>query len=96
MTVRCVTVQLQAPSGSDHLGAVTEGFFRVDGNMLTMTKPDGEPVDEKRFRHTLRPGDVAEAIARVFTKEIRLERLGMDETQASFARRLDYPQGGQI
>jgi hypothetical protein len=92
--VRNVHVQLARPSKASPDGRVTEGFYIIDGETLVMTKPNGGPVDETRFRHRLGPNDDPEAIARVLTKRIRLEKLGMTEDQASFRRPLEYSRGG--
>ena len=48
----------------------TVGFYRIDGDTLTMTHYDGSDV-EPPVTCQLKPGDNAKAIASVLTKEIR-------------------------
>lgn len=98
MTVHHVTVQLRKPVGDD-LGQVTEGFYVVQDGVLSLTDDDGDPLMGKNGvpvvkRHVLKPGDNAEAIARVLTKKARREILGLTETQESFGRKLGYQPNG--
>lgn len=48
----------------------TTGYYRIDGDTLTMTYHDGTDV-EPPVTCQLKPGDNAKAIASVLTKEIR-------------------------
>lgn len=87
--VERVVVQVRAPSGND-LGQVTTGYYIVEKGMLTMTRPDGTPVDEDRFRHQLAADDNARAIAGVLTKQIRREAIGNSEAPEGFNDPLRY------
>lgn len=93
VTVHRVVIQLRKPSGSDP-GQVSDGFYTITDGVLTMTRPDGEPVDPEQFRHTLKPGDDANAIAGMLTHRVRKILLGITDEQAAFGRRLDYPSSG--
>jgi len=48
----------------------TQGFYRMDGNTLVMTYSDGNDV-EPPVTHAMRPGDNAQVMAAILTKEIR-------------------------
>lgn len=56
---------------------VSEGFYTLEGGLLTMVLPDGKPVnlgdDEypRLVTHTMRPEDYERSIAVVLTKQIR-------------------------
>ena len=89
--VRSVIAQLRA-AGPGETGQITTGFYVVEDDVLIMTHPDGAPVDEFRYRHTLRPTDNEKTIASIFTKEIRTEMLG--EVVPGFTRHLSYPNAG--
>lgn len=88
-----VTVQLDPPTETSP-GKVTEGYYVVDDGTLVMTHADGKPVDPVQFRHTLQPGDSAEAIAKMLTRKVRRHLLGLSPTQEKFAKRIDYPKAG--
>ena len=91
MIVKQVAAQLRAASQNDP-GQITTGFYVVEDGVLVMTHSDGAPVDEFRFRHRLQPKDNEEAIASIFTRQIRTEMLG--EQVPGFTRSLDYPNVG--
>ncbi len=94
MTVHRVVVQLQAPTAADPLGTVTEGFYTLDGKKLQMTYADGRPVEGFPVE-TISPGCDPAAVARVLTKKVRRQVLGLSETAEAFARKLDYLPAGQ-
>ena len=89
--VRSVIAQIR-PANPGDTGQITTGYYIVDGDQLIMTHPDGAPVDEFRYRHTLSPTDREKTIAAIFTKQIRTEMLG--EVVPGFTRSLDYPNQG--
>jgi len=89
MTVHSVTVQIRRPSGDDP-GQVMLAYYVVRGDELVLTRGDGTPVDEARFRHKLRPGDNPAAIAGVIGRQIRREALKITEEQEQFFAPLDY------
>lgn len=89
--VRHVVCQIR-PATADDLGQVSDGFYVIEGQTLTMTGPDGEPVKagEHIYQHQLREGDNPDAIARVLTKQIRQALTSATD----FQRRLRYPRAG--
>jgi hypothetical protein len=91
MTVKEVVAQLR-PSAPGETGEITIGYYVVDRDKLTMTYPDGEPVDEYLYRHRLLPNDNEKTIAAMFTKQIRTAAL--DEKVPGFTRSLSYPKLG--
>jgi hypothetical protein len=95
MTVKQVAVHLRRPSGDDP-GQVTTAYYVLNGDDLVMTRGDGTPVDPERFRHKLRPGDDATAIAGALGKQIRREALKITEEQERFYAPLDYGESGFI
>ncbi|MDB5611341.1 MAG: hypothetical protein JWP25_8241 [Bradyrhizobium sp.] len=90
--VHRVWVQIRKPDGSDDdTGQVSEGFYVIEGTTLIMTRGDGSPVDAQLYRHELRDGDNAEAIAQVLTRKIRRQKLGLgDDSPEGFNRPLHY------
>lgn len=98
MKVERVTVQLRRPVGTDP-GEVAEGFYTIRDGVLTMVNKLGGPLVDKNDQPVgkpckLGPNDSADAIARVLTKQIRRQILGMTATEESFSRKLRYPDGG--
>lgn len=98
--VHRITVQLDPPK-DDFPGQVTEGFYVVDGNMLTMVDGiTGAPMkrdDGSIFERRLDPGATQRAItgvAAALTREVRRVKLGLTPTEDKFARRLAYPKSG--
>jgi hypothetical protein len=93
--VNRVWVQIRKPDGDGDHGQVSEGFYIVEGATLIMTRGDGSPVDERLYRHELRDGENPEPIARMLTKTIRRQKLGLgDDSPDGFNRPLRYrPQG---
>lgn len=89
--VRSVLAQIR-PANPGDTGQITTGYYVVDGDQLVMTHPDGQPVDEFRYRHTMRSNDREQTIAAIFTKQIRTEMLG--EIVPGFTRSLSYPKQG--
>jgi hypothetical protein len=76
-----------------HLGPnrISEGFYTVEGDTLTMVFPNGAsiPLDDPELTSAhLKPGDNARAIAGILTKKIRTAFLG--EQVEGFSRELDY------
>lgn len=90
--IKGVSVQLQRPTGPDDVGRITEGFYTVSGNVLTMTYADGSPVEG--FTFTLKPDDDAESIARVLTRKVRRQVLGLTEEGEAFNRQISYANTG--
>src|SRR5690348_2551955 len=77
--VHSVTIQVRAPSRPGDTGQVSFGYYVVDDGMLTMTDGEGKPVRRRTgdlMTHKLKPGDDAETIARIFTRNFRLHTQG--------------------
>jgi len=88
--VKSVTIQVRTPSGPGDTGQVSFGFYVVENGLLTMTDGDGKPVrrrDGDLMQRKLKPGDDAETIARILTRNFRMHVQG---DSAGFNRRLDY------
>lgn len=75
---------------------VAEGFYKVEGNTLTMLRRDGEPIliDENTVTKELSPGSNAEQVAKFLTKKIRKARRG--ERVEGFDRVISYPVDGGV
>ena len=89
MIVHRVIIQIRRPTLGDP-GQVSDGYYTIAGNVLTMTHPDGEPVSPDQFRHTLKDGDDPAAIAGMLTRKARRFMLGISETEEAFGRPLGY------
>jgi hypothetical protein len=64
-----------------------------------MVAPDGSPLEDRQGvpvikTHILRPSDSAEAIAKVLTRKVRRQMLGLTETEEAFGRPLIYSHNG--
>lgn len=93
MTVHRVIIQIRRPTTTDP-GQVSEGFYVIQDGVLIMTHGDGEPVSPDQFRHTLKEGDNAAAIAGILTRKARRYLLGTTEEEEAFARPLAYQSNG--
>lgn len=91
----CVTVQIDEPVAGS-LGTVTEGFYVVEGNKLTMTFANGEPVqiDGKTVERTLVEGDNPRRIAGRLVPQVRRALTGKSSGEEKFAASIQYPQMG--
>jgi hypothetical protein len=72
---------------------ICEGFYTLEGDILTMVHPDGKPVEDGAFKHLMKPGDNEEAIAKMLTKKVRAHLRG--EIVEGFSRNIEYPAQGQ-
>jgi hypothetical protein len=80
-----------------HLGPnrISEGYYTLDEDLLTMTYSDGSPVilsDGRRVTHDIKEGDNLRGIAAVLTGEVRKSLV--NELVPGFGRDLDYPPAG--
>lgn len=74
---------------------ITEGFYTLNGDTLTMVHADGNAVrmaDASAVTHIIKPSDNVEAIAKMLTKKIRTHFRG--ELVEGFSRNLEYPSQG--
>jgi len=90
--VRQVTVITRNPIGKDDGGSCEEGWYTVDGDLLTMTDAEGvalrNPNTGEKITHRLAPGESDKAVAkRLGLKMYRGER-GDDDK--GFNRPLRY------
>jgi hypothetical protein len=91
-----IIVQIRAPEGDDP-GQVTNGYYTLDGQVLTMTDGDGRPVrrgNGEQYIHRLQEGEGAAAVARRLTREVRTMARG--ETVSGFHRKLNYSSDGIV
>jgi hypothetical protein len=92
-----VIVQIRPRAGDDP-GQVTNGYYTLDGQVLTMTDGDGRPVRRRngeQYIHRLQEGEGAAAVARRLTREVRLMARG-ETGVAGFHRKLRYDIGGIV
>lgn len=72
---------------------ICEGFYTLEDGVLTMVHPDGKPVEDGLFKHSMKPGDNEEAIAKMLTKKVRAHLRG--DLVEGFSRDIEYPRQGQ-
>lgn len=93
LDVKRVIVALRNPTPgvAGDGGQVTEGYYLVEGDKLTMTDSTGKPMrrpsDGEFYTHKLKPDENPHTIAGRLTKTIR-ERLHGDDN--GFNRRIVY------
>lgn len=77
-------------------GAVSEGYYTVDGCELTMTYADGTPVQIEGAvqRWLLQPDQKAAQVAGYMTRQIRRAMNNQTEASEEFGRALNYPRQG--
>jgi hypothetical protein len=90
----CVTVQIEAPTAWSE-GSVTEGYYVLDGDKLTMTFANGEPVkiDDQLVERTLVGGEDPRLVAGRLVREIR-QALNPEKV-IGFARSISYSNEGR-
>lgn len=93
-----VYAQIKPSKGNDP-GQVSEGYYTIADGVLTMTRPDGEPVknpaEHTLYQHRLGPNDSPDVIAVVLTKKVRLHMKGIfTDESTSFNRTLEYRSEG--
>src|SRR5262245_38864325 len=92
-----ITTEVRTPSGRPgDYGQIAEGYYVIEDGVLTMTDSAGRPVRRLNgdpVKRTLQPGDDPKAIARNFTRDLRLHFHG---DSADFNRRLIYPPSGVV
>jgi hypothetical protein len=95
--VKAVVAVVSNPIGKGDAGIVTEGFYTLDGDTLTMTDRDGIPLrdDNNGERITVRllPTDNEKTVAKRTTLRLHRAERG-DETSSAFNRRIDYGRSG--
>ena len=98
--VKTIVVPLGRPSRTKPAGTSTHGHYRVEGNEVVMTGPDGEDVtgpDGQRYRGTFgnKSGEFNEReMAAKLTKEIRLAlRHDASRRPDGFSEAIVYPKG---
>lgn len=91
-----VIIEVEAPSSWRETGIVAEGFYVVEGNTLTMTYADGQPVriDGELVQHTLAEGESAKKAAGRLTRTVRRALSGRAMKQEVFGRSINYPKMG--
>lgn len=95
-----VTICHPTPGKQDDHGQVTNGFYKLEGELLTMTDGDGTPMRKPNgdfYTHKLRAGENHNIIARVLTMEVWRMVHGKtkgDTSGTGFNRPLNYPSSG--
>jgi hypothetical protein len=85
-----VTIQLQRPRES-FVGRVEEGWFTVRGQMVILTKRDGDPLSKIAYRQKLASeGEDPRQIAQRLLREWHAANRGEDD----FSQPIDYPDRG--
>jgi hypothetical protein len=77
------------------LGRVTIGYYKLEGDMLTMTDGSGVPIRRRSgdvVRQKLQPGDDAVLISKRLT--LSIYRMAQGDGVAGFNRPLNYPRVG--
>lgn len=95
--VKSVVAIVSNPVSKGSTGECAEGFYTRDGDTLTMTNAEGEPLRDDdtgaRTTHLLLPGENEKVIAKRLTlKRYRAER--GDEMASFHSRPLRYPDRG--
>jgi hypothetical protein len=93
MTIHRVIIFISHPSAGDP-GQASEGYYVIEDGELIMTHSDGEPVSPDQFRHRLKAGDDANAIAGILTVQVRRLMLGITKADEAFGRPLNYGNSG--
>jgi hypothetical protein len=78
-----VQVQVRACHDDDDPGEIAEGWFSIDGKVLTVTNKAGKYIGSR----TMRKGEDARVVAKALLREKTPE-------SESFNRRLSYPSAG--
>jgi hypothetical protein len=90
--IKSVVVTTAKPSGPGDLGQVAEGFYYVEGGILTMCDPDGRPLrDDNNGRQValrLLPGDDVAGLAKKLT--LQQYRAANRDQMAGFGRAIRY------
>jgi hypothetical protein len=90
--IKSVIVTTAKPSGPGDLGQVAEGFYYVEGGILTMCDPDGRPLrDDNNGRQValrLLPGDDVAGLAKKLT--LQQYRAANRDQMAGFGRAIRY------
>jgi hypothetical protein len=88
--VQRVIAYVQQPTANDPVGQVTEGFYKVDGDVLIMTDREGKPMRNELngeiWSRKLEPDANPRTAARVLTLQIRGSLRGISD----FHRPINY------
>jgi hypothetical protein len=79
------------------VGSCAEAFFTLEGDVLTMTDCDGEPIRTSGgdvMCHTMAPGENPVAIAKRFA--LQIHRAANGDDMAGFNRPIHYPRWGGV
>jgi hypothetical protein len=90
--IQYVTVQIVRPCGSYPYGKIEEGFYRVEGAVVLVTRTGAQRYDAKKkpIRQKLKDGENARSIAWHLTKQ------HMPNRNSGFNRPLRYFDPGKI
>jgi hypothetical protein len=98
--IRSVTTEIKPPSTRHPAGQVAHGCYTINGDIITLTNRDGDPVEDGRgklYTFKLPPGytpaDEENAAGRL-TREFRLTLQGKAPEGERVTRPLNYPNRG--
>jgi hypothetical protein len=93
---KAVVAIVSNPVGKDDRGIVAEGFYTLDGDLLTMTDRDGVPLRDEnngaQITHRLLPGESEKVVAKRLT--LRRHREENRDEMAGFHRWVRYGHSG--
>ena len=94
--IKGVVVIVSNPTSKNDGGEVAEGWYTLDGDLLTMTDRDGVPLRDDnsgaRITHRLANGESDKAVAKRLT--LRRYREENRDGMSAFHRRIEYPSRG--
>jgi hypothetical protein len=93
--VKQVIVIVSNPTGAGDTGRATIGYYKLEGDLLTMTDGNGTPIRRRSgdlVKQKLQPGDDAVLIAKRLTMSIY--RMARGDGVEGFNRPLSYPKSG--
>jgi len=84
------------PTGNGDRGSCEEGFYFVDGDVLTMCDSTGHPLRDsntgERVTHKLAPGENPVAVAKRITLRLWRAATARSDDLGDFNRPLHYPR----
>jgi hypothetical protein len=95
---KAVIVIVANPCGRNDTGQCAEGFYTLDGDLLTMTDRDGVPLRDEnsgaRITQRLAQGESDKAVAKRLT--LKIHRAANGDEMAGFNRPIRYPKAGWV
>jgi hypothetical protein len=99
LEVHSVWAQVRQPTDGSDLGQVTDGYYTLVDDLLTMTDKKGAPVRDltsgEKFIHKLKPDEDPRQVAGRLTLKVYRMLRGETAESAAFNRPLHYPPSGR-